>query len=503
MKRYLLLWWSVCSTIVLLAQDRSVQWIQGDAPMSIVSFRNDTITNHFVTNDAVMFIGSANICDEEGSFLFFSNGIYIRDIDGNLMPNGDSLCYDKVWYGASNSIYNTVYENGLPSDQSILVIPAPIEKKVYYVFHYLTADTSYLRQNRINNAPLVLYYTIVDMNENNGLGSVTVKNVRLPIYEPMSSSRMTAVKHGNGRDWWLIRHGDGNNKYIKFLVTKDSISGPFYQFVGPNFNHNNEVFDFYGTSVFNQEGSKFASANLLGPVVVLDFDRCSGEFSNPVTINNMLLDTNLPGAIGLSFSPSGRFLYVSDKLQLRQYDLESSNINDSIVLYTSDSSDFYLLHQHGLALNGKIYVSTWHGGLQGLHAIEKPNELGTASNFVYNAVQTISLNTNKVPNMVNYKLGAALGSGCDTVVSGINDLAVANLNLQLFPNPVQKNLTVRTKQYVHQARLRLLDAIGKVLYENPNFHQEETLDLDRLSQGIYFVEVSNKLTKCIGKFVKE
>ena len=501
MKSYLLLCWCLCSAIVLQAQDHGIQWVVGPV-VSILDFREDTISRRLVTDEAGMFIGVANICDEEGNFLFFTNGIYVRDRNGNMMPNGDSLGHDPILHAAFNNVYQSVYQDGAPNDQGVMILPAPNEKSVYYIFHFMPIDTEFIFKQYIYSKPTRLYYTIVNMNENFGLGAVTVKNEVL--YKGLlGASRMTAVKHGNGRDWWIIRHGFYDNSYYKFLVTPSGIFGPYVQKIGPIFGTTDRAFDFYGTSVFNQEGTKFASSNLLGPVVVLDFDRCSGEFSSPVTINNMLLDTNLPGAIGLSFSPSGRFLYVNDKLQLRQYDLESSSINDSIVLYTSDSSDFYLLHQHGLALNGKIYVSTWHGGLQGLHAIEKPNELGTASNFVYNAVQTISLNTNKVPNMVNYKLGAAVGSGCDTVVSGINDLAVANLNLQLFPNPVQKKLTVRTKQYVHQARLRLLDAIGKVVYENPNFHQEETLDLDRLSQGIYFVEVSNKIMKYLGKVVKE
>ncbi|MBL0310528.1 MAG: hypothetical protein IPP77_12905 [Bacteroidetes bacterium] len=153
---------------------------------------------------------------------------------------------------------------------------------LYYIFHYLTADTSYLKLNRVNTAPLVLYYSLVDMNENFGLGAVVKKNVRLPIYQPMCSSRMTAVKHGNGRDWWLIRHGDSDNKYIKFLITPDSIAGPYYQSIGPAYNYNGDVFDFYGTSVFNQTGDKMASSCQLGPTVVLDFYRCSGEFNNPI-----------------------------------------------------------------------------------------------------------------------------------------------------------------------------------------------------------------------------
>ncbi|MBL0310527.1 MAG: hypothetical protein IPP77_12900 [Bacteroidetes bacterium] len=118
-------WLNLCLSMQLFSQDYGVQWIQGDVPVSIMDFRDDTIKFHHVNDTIGMFIGTANICDRQGNFLFFTNGIYVRDRYGNMMLNGDSLCYSDQWYTAFNNVYQTVYQVGLPSHQSVMIVPKP------------------------------------------------------------------------------------------------------------------------------------------------------------------------------------------------------------------------------------------------------------------------------------------------------------------------------------------------------------------------------------------
>ena len=47
-----------------------------------------------------------------------------------------------------------------------------------------------------------LYNTIIDMRLNGGLGSVVIENKQ--ISGELHADCITAVKHGNGRDWWVI-----------------------------------------------------------------------------------------------------------------------------------------------------------------------------------------------------------------------------------------------------------------------------------------------------------
>jgi len=51
----------------------------------------------------------------------------------------------------------------------------------------------------------ILWYSVIDMNLNGGNGSVVQNNVIL-FNDTLSTSGPQAVKHANGRDWWIIEH---------------------------------------------------------------------------------------------------------------------------------------------------------------------------------------------------------------------------------------------------------------------------------------------------------
>jgi hypothetical protein len=473
--------------VFLFSQDYDMQWVQGDVPVSVMDFRNDTIQFHFVTNNdnAPLFIGTANICNKQGSFQFFTNGIAVYDRYGNIMPNGDTLSFYNYNYWLS-------INSGAPNDQAVLILPKPGSENLYYIFHFVPTDTSFTYQGTSYGLPTHFYYSVVDMSANMGLGDVVQKDVRLPLTGVNCASRLTAVKHANGRDWWIIRHGWRDNKYIKFLLTPDTILGPYIQNIGPDYNQNGRAIDYYGTSVFNTDGTKMASANGLSPVVVLDFDRCGGDFSNPVVIKNKLTDTTLLGAIGLAFSPNGRFLYANTKLILNQYDLEAANPNDSVMLYRVDSTDGYYLHQQRLGPNGKIYISTYHGGTSHLHVINHPDSLGLACGFQFKGQQCVTTNTWNLPNMVNYKPGALAGSGCDTIISGLSPNLQSNLSsqLQVYPNPASDVVRITVSGGTGLLQLVIYNAVGQVVKQTVISGFVE-LDVSDLPNGIYQVNAGS------------
>ncbi|MBK9637877.1 MAG: hypothetical protein IPO63_08675 [Bacteroidetes bacterium] len=58
----------------------------------------------------------------------------------------------------------------------------------------------------VSGPPYGLYYNIVDLKLQNGLGEVTQKNIQIDP-SPRNDGLM-AVKHGNGKDWWLVKGHD-------------------------------------------------------------------------------------------------------------------------------------------------------------------------------------------------------------------------------------------------------------------------------------------------------
>lgn len=399
------------------AQQYDAQWFIG--PNDIVDFRTaDTVKNYTIGGFMSVLTTNSNICDESGNLLFYTNGIYINDKNGDTLLNGTGL---------SPCAFTTAYEGlGLTINEATLFLPQPGNSRFYLLFHF-SNDT-------LDNArPGTLYYSIIDKEGNNGLGEVTDKNIVFA-KGVFRGGGMTACKHANGRDWWIVIGESNNNKFDKFLVTPDSVLGPFPQAIGPVF----ALPDDLAYSRFSQDGSKFAAGAADGYVLVMDFDRCSGEFSNAVNIFNLARITPpASGSAAQEFSPNNRFLYVSDNININQYDLWSINIQDSVEIYRADSNEYAHVYDLRIAPNGKIYGDTWNGGYYFLHVINNPDGKGDSCGFVFGGQPTLTNNSTNLSNMVNYNLGPLAGSGCDTIIANVMEPTTAR-QVRVHPNPTDK-----------------------------------------------------------------
>ena len=129
------------------------------------------------------------------------------------MENGDDLSpgyYHNEWC-------NNGSNGGYKAYQGIFSILMPGHKNEYILFHH--------RRYQFKDSIDVMY-TLIDMNANNGLGKVTEKNKILQ-YGWLSRT-FQAVRHGNGRDWWIVAPERGDSdKYFLFLLSPEGVSGPF------------------------------------------------------------------------------------------------------------------------------------------------------------------------------------------------------------------------------------------------------------------------------------
>ena len=191
-----------------------------------------------------------------------------------------------------------------------------------------------------------------------------------------NGNAITATRHGNGQDWWITFPGWRTNNYLVFLLDSLGLHGPDIQSVG--------AFPMgsggYGQSTFSPDGSKYAEICFFQGQV-LDFDRCSGKFSNARVINYDTIGGNQCG--GVAFSPNSRYMYVSRCDSIFQFDMSVTDFNstkqtiaqfDGIFDSTGlKGPGFYTL------LNGpddKIYINT-PSSTKAFYIIQKPNESGT------------------------------------------------------------------------------------------------------------------------------
>lgn len=136
------------------------------------------------------------ISDSEGALLFYTEGENVFDKLHNVIPNGTNL-----W--------------GHNSTTQTLIVPQPGNDSIFYIF---TMSPQY---NAIfANDSVGAHYSVVNLNQNNGLGAVTHKNILL---FKKTTEKISAVHHANGRDIWVVFHEWESNCFRSYLVTTAGI----------------------------------------------------------------------------------------------------------------------------------------------------------------------------------------------------------------------------------------------------------------------------------------
>jgi hypothetical protein len=420
----------------------------------------------------VGFIANSSISDSAGKLLLFSFGEDIRNKYGGLVAGGTEITYGIDLPGDSSNS-----DGWDPHSQGALFLPRPGSATQFYLF-IKDWDSTY------NGQPSRVTATLTDITANNDSGKVLRATQVIMQGNMLSDARMTACQHANGRDWWLINHQYLTNVIYTHLITPDSIYGPFEQSIGlPGLEP-----DDAGWSIFSPEGSTFATATEgMGAITLLDFDRCSGTFSNFRQINTVAADSG--NYFNLAFSLNGRFLYASDYRYLEQYDLEDSDINASRVQLVHDTAGFPLIYQMVLMPNGKIYQVGFTVIDSMLSVIDSPDVKGLGCGFHLRSVLVAnSLEMTNVPNFPTYNLGPVKGSACDTLNTGIITPTQGENSIRVFPIPAADNVNIITSlnpdesgiielYNIEGVKMREIQVTGGTI--------TSILQIDNLADGVY------------------
>ncbi|HMQ60598.1 MAG TPA: PKD domain-containing protein [Flavilitoribacter sp.] len=342
---------------------------------------------------------TASISDSAGQLLFYTNGCSIVNRNHELMLNGESINEGYFWDGyCGEGLY-------YPSTEGALVLPAPGSDSLYYLFHYWINDDSIFYGAQLR-------YSLIDFRLDNGLGGVVEKNTVLLTGD--LQDQIEAVRHANGRDWWVILPEYTSNRYFVFLLTPEGVSGPVTQTVEVGWTN----FSYIGQALFSPDGSKYIRVNPLNGAHIFDFDRCTGLLSNQMVIHFPEDTLNINLATGASVSPNGRFLYISLRVKVLQYDLTADNIAASrrqVAYYDGFQSPFATtFFQHCLAPDQQIYI-TASNSVNRLHVIHRPNLPGPACDLEQHGFRLNTLHAWHAPNFASYTLGPVDGSACDTL----------------------------------------------------------------------------------------
>ena len=452
--------------------ERSVWGLGYGRPSFSMIFSTSGITFDSIPgpNYCPVMLGCASIADSTGNLLFLCNGFTISNKIGQPMVNGQGL---------SPTQFSSVYANsGNPTPGSVIAIPDPLNNSEFYLFHYST-NYSTLKGDS-------LHYSKINMNLDNGHGAVTIKNQVLAV-DSFTPGQLAAVKHANGRDYWLIAHQFNSNLYYKFLISTNGISLIDTQSIGHAFRNS-------GESMFSPDGNFYASYQSFNKLDLFSFDRCSGRLFNDF---HYAMPDSTP-TFGFCFSPNSQLIYISGRTELYQMDITVSDpysTLDTVAIYdgfANPEPTTFCMQQ--LAPDGKIYIASF-GSTKYLHVIEYPDIYGIGCNVRQLAITLPYYNNGTVPNLPFYELGKDIGSLCDTITDRIKEIDISMINLYY------ENNLIKVRSFSNIDKLKLYNIQGKLIIQTLVNNTEADLNTEAIRKGIYILEAEFNTQKFRQKVV--
>jgi PKD repeat protein len=195
----------------------------------------EALTWRFGAGNILTFYGDNPIQGVLPETLFNQEGIgNICDVNGNLILYSDGV---RAFNGQDVQLQNdTLLSGGPSSSQAALIVPNPSDNNLYYIF--TTGDGGFGE----------LHYATADISQNEIISDV--------LLTPYVTEKLTAVKHCNANDTWVVCKKFNSFAFYAYLVTDAGvIETPVVSFGGTE-----QINKPIGCMKFSPEGNKLALA---------------------------------------------------------------------------------------------------------------------------------------------------------------------------------------------------------------------------------------------------
>jgi len=337
---------------------------------------------------------SATVSDAQGNLLFYTVGCRIWDRNGNEMPNATGLKGNNATSGIA-----TNYGSG---QDCVQTLPNPANPNQYYVFSARSVE---------ENSDSI-YYHIVDMSLNGGLGDVvpSSKNTVLFGGPHFSLSEFMTVTYGDCNSYWYIVTMDApyNCAYYAYKIDENGVSTtPVISTPG------------FITTYITLTGltkilplSQTAYRTTLNGILRSEFNKYTGQFTN----FELIPDIN---TFRFECSPDEQLMYVTTNNGLQQLNLQLYPNLAAIAASATTIAPGNTYSDLRLGPDGKIYRTD--PITSSLARIEQPNVPGTGCTYT-------PLYTNTLAQTILMRLGAtALRITKVDTISNTNLIPVAML----------------------------------------------------------------------------
>jgi len=358
---------------------------------------------------------AANICDSDGEAILWTNGMEIFGKNGEYIV--DTIAYsDDIlsywnWFNVDG-----IGPIGFPYHDGAIILPVPDRVSEYTVLYHFMSNVQQAYDG-------IIKYLEARIKVNADTTYMLMYKDSIVGEESFYSGTLSATRHANARDWWILAMEATGNKYFAYLLEPNGIQ----------LHHMGEVdinlIEGTGQARFSPMGNFFARMDILDfddgqNITLFSFDRCTGELKYMDQFN-----TDFGFFTGVAFSPSEQYLYADDNNHLWQWDLWASDIDASQKLV--DSFDGFIQPgwfemDFGPLVNGpdgRIYLMPPAGSSEFIHVIDRPDEPAAECRFLQHHIDLKVPNGCSAPNLPNFRLGPLDGSPCDTL--GLDNVPVA------------------------------------------------------------------------------
>jgi hypothetical protein len=480
------------------------QWVMGLNSITI-DFRTselpivDTLRYGPPIPGCVIIDGGSNICDTFGKLALVCSGSFIYDKRGYSLTGMQPI---------NVPLGRKFYDDYPEFNQMSICLPK--SNCEYYVICTGMSDKAYEHAQDSfflykEFALDVVSYCLVRVDSITGQATMLVQDSIVLQDKWFANERMTAVRHGNGRDWWLVKPHHTKQQFYTFLVTSEGIT------IHDSIDYGGDPVNYLGIRgqcAFSNNGEHFAMAKDYGDtnhvIFVYDFDRCSGLFSNyrklAVPLNSTFDVVN-----SVCFSPDNKLLYASSYEQIFQIPVTTNAIDSFYKVAGSDSLNYFPYYNTmATALNGKLYIGNFHVVRKEMSYIDQPNVRGAACAFTPLGFRQNITNLAIPPNMPNYALGRWLNSPCDSLYKP--PPPPIPLAWQVYPNPTTDMLYISVPDSsITQLNISLHNTAGqRVMLRDiavSNTYKAE-INIAHLAKGVYYLRVQHGSERFTTKVIK-
>ncbi len=181
---------------------------------SILQFDDTSFVIENAETPMVMsnFYSSASYADKNGNIMFASNGWRLINSYGEVLTN--NLWHEDIpWPGGSPDTTRVDLTRGP------LFLPDPADSNRVYLFY----------GEYVNNQPMqTLGFASLDVRFCYALLDVPTQSLiskdNIILEDTTALSDMAALRHGNGRDWWIYKPSTQSNQYYRGLLSVNGLS---------------------------------------------------------------------------------------------------------------------------------------------------------------------------------------------------------------------------------------------------------------------------------------